>query len=326
MDTKERGKKPAAGRSTKPQTRKSVNKPGPVNKQTRPVKKQVQRPARKERMAQPGQDVVYTQPGLHDRRLVILYLVSVLGVVLAFVFSIAIFFKASTVTVSGNEKYTTEEIIAASGVRPGENLLGVNRAKISSRIRENLPYVYSVRVGIKLPDTVRIEVVELEVVYAAEADDGSWWLLRSDGVIVEKTNSADAAQHTKIAGVLLTNPQVGKRAEAAQPLPDETTPDGETVPITVTGAEQLDVAISLMQYLEESGILGEIATIDVGDLGNLEMWYGTQFRVLLGDTTDLKNKVFAVKGAIDKSGDTEQRILDATFTTGPNQVISWPLK
>ena len=316
METKERGKKPGPSRRENPQVRKNVNRSGPAKKQARPANRRTQTPRRKERTTQPpGQDVVYTQPGFHDKGLLILYLVSALGVVLALVFSISIFFKASTVTVSGNEKYTTEEIIAASGIQPGESLLGVNRAKISSRIQENLPYVYSVRVGIKLPDTVRIEIIELEVVYAAEADDGSWWLLRSDGVIVEKTNGADAAQHTIIKGVLLTNPQVGARAEATQPIPDETTPDGETVPVTVTGAEQLDVAVSLMQYLEESGILGEIATIDVSDLGNLEMWYGTRFRVLLGDTTDLKNKVFAVKGAIDKSGDTEQRILDATFTT-----------
>ena len=154
----------------------------------------------------------------------------------------------------------------------------------------------------------------------------SVFILEVDGIVVEKTNSADAAQYTKITGVLLTAPQVGIKAEAAQSIPDETTPDGETVPVTVTGAEQLDVAISLMQYLEESGILGEIATIDVADLGDLEMWYGTRFHVLLGNATDLKNKVFAVKGAIDKSGNTEQRILDATFTTGPNQVISRPLK
>lgn len=320
METKERGKKTAL-------VRKNANSRGPAKKQKKPESKRSQAPRRKEKtVQQPGQDVVYTQPGLHDRRMMILYLASAVGIVLALVFSVSIFFKASTITVSGNEKYTTAEIIAASGVRPGESLLGVNRAKISSRIRENLPYVYSVRVGIKLPDTVKIEVVELEVVYAAEADDGSWWLLRSDGIVVEKTNSADAAQYTKITGVLLTAPQVEKKAEAAQPIPDETTPDGETVPVTVTGAEQLDVAISLMQYLEESGILGEIATIDVADLGDLEMWYGTRFHVLLGNATDLKNKVFAVKGAIDKSGNTEQRILDATFTTGPNQVISRPLK
>ena len=119
-----------------------------------------------------------------------------------------------------------------------------------------------------------------------------------------------------LVGILLEGPQIGQKAVAVQPETEE----------VVLASEQLDVAISLMQYLEEIGILGEMTSIDVTNLAAIEMWYGTRFRVLLGDTTNLRNKVFQVKGAIDKSGDTEPRILDATFTTEPNKVISKPLK
>ena len=310
METKERDKrtKPVQGR------RPPVKKPRPQGART---KQQPHTLRRKERTPQqPGQEIVYTQPGLYNRNRLILHLASVVAVVLALVFGISIFFKAETITVTGIKKYTTEQVQEACGIRPGENLLGLNHAKISSRIKEHLRYVYSVRVGIKLPNTVKIEIVETEVVYAAEAADGSWWLLRSDGIVVEKVNGADAAQRTKLVGILLEGPQIGQKAVAVQPETEE----------VVLASEQLDVAISLMQYLEEIGILGEMTSIDVTNLAAIEMWYGTRFRVLLGDTTNLRNKVFQVKGAIDKSGDTEPRILDATFTTEPNKVISKPLK
>ena len=107
----------------------------------------------------------------------------------------------------------------ASGIRIGENLLGLNNAKISSNIIAELPYVGQVRVGIKLPNTVKIEIKELDVVYSIEADDGSWWLVRSDGVVIEKTNSADAELYTKILGVKITGAEVGKKVTAAQPFP-----------------------------------------------------------------------------------------------------------
>ena len=81
--------------------------------------------------------------------------------------------------------------------------------------------------------------------------------------------------------------------------------DGRTLVQPRAGVPVVEEHIKLMQYLEEIGILGEMTSIDVTNLAAIEMWYGTRFRVLLGDTTNLQNKVFQVKGAIDKSGDTE---------------------
>lgn len=319
--------KPAVQRSRAPQTVKEKNaKPrttAPARKgapKRAPVKAKVQRSPEK----QPTPDVVYTEPGLFNRNRLILRLATVVAVVLALIFSISIFFKVETVTVAGCQKYTAAEVKEASGVREGDNLLGLNNARITSNIIGDLPYVSSVRVGIKLPNTVKIEIVELDVVYAVEADDGSWWLIRADGVIIEKTNSADAELHTKLLGVKLTKPVVGEKAVAAQPPSQETTADGEPAPITVKAEQQLDTAISLMQYLEEFGVIGEAASINVENLSELEIWYGTRYQVLLGDTLDLKNKVSRMKAAIDTASDTQTGILDVTFSVMPDQVICTP--
>ena len=320
-------KRPAAQRSRASQAVKEKSgqprASAPVRKAV-PRRTSVRAKTQRNSERQPTPDVVYTEPGLFNRNRLILRLATVVAVVLALIFGISIFFKVETVTVAGFQKYTAAEVKEASGIREGDNLLGLNNARITSNIIGDLPYVSSVRVGIKLPNTVKIEIVELDVVYAVEADDGSWWLIRADGVVIEKTNSADAELHTKLLGVKLTKPVVGEKSVAAQPPSQETTVDGEPAPITVKAEEQLDTAIGLMQYLEEFGVIGEAASINVENLSELEIWYGTRYQVLLGDTLDLKNKVSRMKAAIDTASDTQTGVLDVTFSVMPDQVICTP--
>lgn len=330
MDTKEKRRSSAATPHKRPPTGRTAPKK-PTAKKPAPVKKKVpvkaaakprpQRPPDK----QPTPDVVYTEPGLFNRNRMILRIATVAAVVLALIFGISIFFKVEKVTVAGNNKYTSGEVLEASGIRVGDNLFGLNNAKISSNIIAQLPYVGSVRVGIKLPNTVKIEIVELQVVYSVEADDGSWWFLRSDGVIIEKTNNADAGLHTKLVGVKITKPVVGEKAVAAQTsAPEETLPDGQTAPNTVKPEEQLDAAIALMQYLEECGMIGEAASINVSNLTALQIWYGTRFQVDLGDTTDLKTKVSNMQKAINSMSDTETGILNVATTNSKGEYTCIP--
>ncbi len=321
MDTKEKKRTPERRRSA------SGHRTATAPRRASASRRTATRRASAQAKATP--DVVYTQPGPFNKKRFLLRIATVVAVVLALLFGMSIFFKVKHVTVTGNSKYDAWEICEASGITIGENLLTISEAKLSSNITAKLPYVSKVRIGIKLPDTVRIEIEELEVVYSVEAGDGSWWLIRADGVIVDKTNGADAQQHTKIIGVQIVDPVIGEQAVALQPSPvaDE---NGETTPVTVLASEQLSTAVSIMQYLEENRIIGEIATIDVLDLGNIELWYGTRFHILLGDTVELSYKIATVKATIDNNNETfGSGILDASQNIQPDpeteyQVIFTP--
>lgn len=269
-------------------------------------------------------DVVYTQPGTFNKGRFLLRLVTVVAVVLALVFGMSIFFKVDidSVTISGAEKYSYDDIRNASGIQNGDNLITISKAKIAGRIIHNLPYVKSVRIGIKLPDTVNIEITELDVVYSVEAEDGSWWLMAADGRIIDRTNGASAAEYTKIIGVKLDKPAVGAQAHAAEPVPTETAADGSLIPVTVLGSERLNTVISIMQNLEEQGVLGEAVSIDVSDLTQIQLWYGSQFHVKLGDTGRLQYKIDYMKKAIVQMGPYhEPGILDVSFTMVANQAV-----
>ena len=280
---------------------------------------------------QPLPEVIYTQPGPFNTVRFMLRLITVIAVVFALIFGMSIFFKVKTVTVAGYNKYTPLDVREASGILDGENLLSISEAKISTNIKENLPYVDTVRVGIKLPDTVKIEIKELDVVYSVEAEDGAWWLMRADGVVVDKTNAAEAEQCTKLLGVKISKPTIGEAATAAKPAPQETTQEGETAPtVADQSAEQLEAAISIFQYLEDKGIIGEAASVDVSNMTQLEIWYKDRFQILLGDTTELSYKVDLAHTAINEHMQSyDSGVLDVSLTIQPDpekdyQVIYTP--
>lgn len=285
---------------------------------------QPKRPVRRtKQIKRPTPEVVYTQPETFNRGRFLLRLATVVAVVLALVFGMAIFFKVSVVEVSGINKYTAWDIREASGIREGENLLGINAPRVGTKVKTALPYVDKVRVGIRLPDTVLIEVVELDVVYAAQDTGGAWWLISSDGTVVDSTTASESGKYTQLLGVQLQTPAVGQSCIAAEPVPDETQASEETVitlPATVKSSEKLSAALTIFQFLEEVGVIGEAASVNVEDLSQIELWYGERYQVKLGDSTQLKYKVQSMKTAIDQMTSYQTGVLDVSFTTWPDEV------
>lgn len=324
----------AAGSKAASGTRRSRTAVGGGAAQ-RPRSAANQKTARKRTVSRPRPEVVYTQPEPFNRKRFLLRLATVAAVVLAVFFGMSIFFKVEKVMVSGAIKYTPWEIRQASGIEDGENLLALNEAMVGGKIKTALPYVSRVRVGIKLPNTVNIEIVETDIPYAVEAGDHSWWLMASDGRLLEQVNSADAKDYTKILGVQLADPVAGAQAVALEPEPEpepttgETTAEGtsqpeETVPVTVYAWERLATVLDILQYLESNGILGEVASVDVSDMGQLQIWYGTRYQVQLGDNTRLSYKIETLKAAVDQLSEHYTGILDVSFTLRPSEVVYTP--
>ena len=304
----------AVKRKTPP---KAAAKPQPLRRVT------VQQP--KPKPKNPSVEIIYTPPKPFDKKRLLMQLGIVAAVVLAVFFGLSLFFKVANegVKVSGNSRYSEQIIVDASGIQPGESLLALNKAQISSRIITKLPYVSSVRVGIKLPGTVNIEIEELDVVYAVSEADGTCWLMDAKGKIIEKTDAAAASVYTQVLGFTVSSPVVGQQAVAKEAEPAGTLPEGETIPVTVTAEQKLQTALTILQYLEDNDVLGEIVSLDVSDIGSLKMQYGDRFEIALGDTTDLAYKIQVAIRAITQLEEHDRGTLDVSFIVR-NDVIYTP--
>lgn len=268
-----------------------------------------------------GQDVVYTAPEPMNRKKLILYIATAVAVVLALFMACSIFFKVDKVKISGNRKYDEWTIFEASGIEMGDSLLTFGRSKACARITQKLPYVKIVRVGITLPDTVNIYIEELDVVYAAQDSADGWWLLTSDGRVVEKTTEAKAKGNTHIYGVLLENPVVGKQAKALEIM--ALTEEEDEDPVVITNQDRLNTALTIATELERREIMNTVSIINVEDMSAIELWYGSVYHVKLGTAAEMDKKLDLMKATIlrrKEEGATQGGIMDITLEIYPNDV------
>lgn len=336
MDTKEQrrqapsGKRPPAAKGPARKPMQNARTRAQTRSRTAPQALAAQqRPVRKRNAPQ----VVYTPAQTISFRRMLLRILVVAAVALALCLSLSIFFKVKTVTVAGAEKYTPWSVMEASGIQEGESLISLNTIGAAARVLKALPYVESVQVGIKLPDTVNIEIKEYEVAYAIRDQGGLWWRITSNGKVLEQVNGGQATENAQILGVVLASPAVNEQAVAgematATAATDETAESTETVatqPNLIQPAQRLSTVLGILQQLEANEILGQVASIDVSDMSRIVLWYGTQYEVILGDETQMEKKVAAMTAAIRSSLQSyDSGTLDVSFTIWPDSVGMTP--
>lgn len=128
---------------------------------------------------------VYKQPPRKRRRNYSLYIFLVLLVVItAFVIlSTTVLFKIDSIRISGDSIYTTDEIIAASGIKGGDNLIRTNMSKCSEKIENDLIYIETAEVKREFPSGVMITVTACKPTVNVISEEGCFVLSRFGKVL-----------------------------------------------------------------------------------------------------------------------------------------------
>ena len=161
-------------------------------------------------------------------------LVIMLALVAAVVFGVAVFFKVSRVEVQGNSLYSAEQVVQASGIEVGDNLLTLNKATVAGNIITQLPYVEKVSVGRSMPDAVILEVQESTARFAVMSDTNVIWLINSSGKALERYDGLTDV--TAVQTPTDETPVETPAEEAAVETPTEETP-ADTVQPEETSAD-----------------------------------------------------------------------------------------
>ena len=94
--------------------------------------------------------------------------------------------KVSRFDVTGDSPYEREEIVNASGIKPGDRLYGIDVDTVEKNIRARCPYVQSVTVKSKFPNRVKIDVTSQTASWYIEIE-GDYYALDSDLKVLEET-------------------------------------------------------------------------------------------------------------------------------------------
>lgn len=140
---------------------------------------------------------------------------STLLILAAMVMGCIVFFRVNTVVVAGDTRYSESEILDAAGVEMGENLFGLNKFEIVGRMRDKLPYVDTIAITRKPPDTLVITVTPCTPIAALESG-GKWWLLDVNCKILEQGDASLAQGRAVLTGLTPLAPAVGTRLEVEE--------------------------------------------------------------------------------------------------------------
>ena len=214
----------------------------------------------------------------------------------AVVAALTMFFKVETIQDTGASRYQAADIIAASGVEPGDNLVLLDRYRVSQRIYTALPYVTDVQPRPKFPSTLEIEVTETRAAAAIQGA-GGWWLLSTGGKILEAADGSLAAEYPQITGVQAVDPAVS----TALVLPED----------AAITAQRLQ---ELLAVLDAQEALPLVDSIDCTSPRELVLRYDGRFRVEMFYDADLDFKITCLLSAVDKLEPNQKGTLRMTMS------------
>ncbi len=214
-------------------------------------------------------------------------LISALLIAAAIVAACVVFFRVNTITVTGNSTYTVQEIVEASGIHTGDNLIALSKSRVAARVRIGLPYVRSVSIGRVFPDTVVLTVTEHRAAAAIRDGSGNWWYLSASGKVLERVSTPGGVM--TIAGLTAENPMAGD----ALAVPEER-------------ESRRAFVVALLTQLEERGLLADCSRLDCSSAGVLMLDY-LGFHLKMPSTGDFGYMLSMLDGAfesgrVDKSG------------------------
>lgn len=225
-------------------------------------------------------------------------LISLVAVVAALVTACVIFFRANGIHVEGNSHYTAQDIIAASGLETGDNLVTMWEPSINQRICDQLPYVQQVSLRRTLPDQITLVVTERTVAGTIQGD-GSAWLLSADGYLLETTSQVQGLEVTDLQAV---SPKAGQQLQVEE-----------------ASQSKARALTRLISALEEAGRLAQCTKVDCSAASSLSVTYG-QHQLKFPLYGDYPYMLQLFQAALDSGKVPEGEALIFDFTVADREV------
>ena len=261
------------------------------------------------------------------------------AVAVALTMGATVFFQVETVAVTGNSRYSQEEIIKATGIQTGDNLFRMNKYQIAHQVLQGLPYVEELTIRRALPSTIVITVKEWDAVARVEAPGNSAVVQAvpqapAEPVQPDSSQAGDGADQSQAAGNQSAAGDIGgdsssednqedaKPATQAwlisvggkllEPAPADSTAISVTgiTPLSPRAGEMLVLSqeeqpkltslLALLQGLEDYDMLADTASIALGDT-HVELRYLDRFTVKLSLVGDMDYKLQALKVAVPEA-------------------------
>lgn len=258
-------------------------------------------------------------------------LLCVLAVVVALTMGATVFFQVETVAISGNSRYTEEDVIQATGIQIGDNLFQMNKYQIKQQVLQKLPYVEDLVIRRSLPSTIVITVTEWDAVARITAPAPGTVVSEEDLAAAEDAAGDPAGEESSASesasGIAQEDWLISVGGKLLEPAPADSTaivvsgitplmPRAGTM-LALPQSEQfkLEALLSLLGGLDELGMMDRVSSIELGSTQVL-MRYLDRFNVKMPLNADFRYKLRTLETAVikveEQMGDQTSGTLDLT--------------
>ena len=214
-------------------------------------------------------------------------LLSILVICGAIIAALTLFFRVDTIVVTGQQRYTEDQVREAAWILPGDNLFLLDKYDVAGGIVEQLPYIEEIRINRKLPDTLLIQIMEYGKPMVIVQEGQAWFFGASEnseasGKIVDCQPEEAAAGYGVVSGCELLAPSVGSKIAFATEY-----------------STQQESLLALLTALVEGDMLEQVDGIRLDDSDALCMDYAGRFTVKLPYGADYPYKMRYLTAILD---------------------------
>lgn len=237
---------------------------------------------------------------------VVMLLVLTIGITICFTF----LFNIDKIVVSGeSEEYTSLQIVEASEINAGDNLLRLDVRKAAERILDKLTYVETAVVDRDFPSTLRINVTRCIPAYNVRYDGGVLLVSRKGKILSDGEVYTDIEKIPIITGYMPQNKTVGTMVESENPNKDDAFEQ------LIKRFEKADISdISSIDMTNEYDI---IVTYRNGVIFKMGNWSDVEYKLDLARTVMEDENIKGKKGYLQMIGKNQ-----CSFrSSGENEII-----
>ncbi len=217
-------------------------------------------------------------------------MIALIVLIIFAILSTTVFFNIETALVVGSSRYTVDEIITASGIHGGDNMIRKNMSKAEEAIVSKLTYIETAEIKRKLPSSVEIFVTPCVETASLEDEDG-FMIVSGMGKILRFTE--EPAENTRIF-------------YGAEPA------EGLEIGMNFASADEKKTeVISELMSRGDNSFVSKVTSFDVSDRLNISCVYDDRIDVELGVISEIDYKFRSANEILTTriSPDSEGRLI-----------------
>lgn len=205
-------------------------------------------------------------------------------------------FNLENVELNETMKYSKEDIVNKAGIEVGKNIF-IEYFKSDKKAVTTLPYVESIKLKLKLPNGIKIDVVERTSKYFAyDKDNNKFFSLSDDGYILEEVD----INNKKNDEILLTGVTFDDEVMLGKKIND-------------TDLSKIEIYKKIEKEFKKDEISGKITKVSFEN-SLTTITINDKLNIIFPNDTDLEYKMVFLKTILQSIAEDSVGVIDMTKT------------